>query len=261
MRRSVGRGGEGRDGPGCLPSHQRTPAGSQPHPKAALLYNHRHECAICRAGDRPVSPWPLTHHIQVEAVLHPGFGLLELLLQLHEVEGVKRIDDGCPTEATCRQRIACVSWGHFHPSHFQLGKSPFLQGPQILGELQGPSHRNSSTTGEDKDGSITLSPCGRKDGGQDGPSRTMVTPWSLSDSVPGSTCTDPCGTHSSQGTAIPAAHASRILLYPVEKCRCSHTVLQRETLQDCEPREDVGKLQTCATDWNIAQGHPHTQVR
>lgn len=36
-------------------------------------------------------------------------------------------------------------------------------------------------------------------------------------------------------------------------------VLQRETLQDCEPREDAGKLQTCATDWNIAQGHPpHT---
>lgn len=38
----------------------------------------------------------------MEAVLHPGPGLLELLFQLHEVEGIERIDDGRPTETTCR---------------------------------------------------------------------------------------------------------------------------------------------------------------
>lgn len=43
--------GVGRDGPGCLPSDQRTPAGREPHRKAALLHSPRHKCALRRAGD------------------------------------------------------------------------------------------------------------------------------------------------------------------------------------------------------------------
>lgn len=48
------------------------------------------------------SPPPLTHHVEVEAVLHPGLGLLELFSQLHEVQRVERIDDGSPTETACK---------------------------------------------------------------------------------------------------------------------------------------------------------------
>lgn len=48
------------------------------------------------AASGPNTPRALTHHIQVEILFNPGFGLLELLLQLHEVEGVKGVNDRCP---------------------------------------------------------------------------------------------------------------------------------------------------------------------
>lgn len=69
---------------------------------AALLHSPRPEAHCLWSRRLALASQPLlTHHVQVEAVLHPGLGLLELLFQLHEVEGVKRIDDGSPTETAC----------------------------------------------------------------------------------------------------------------------------------------------------------------
>lgn len=58
----------------------------------------------------------LTHHVQVEVLFHPGLGLLELLSQLHEVEGVKGIDDCRPVKASCSTEDRRCEPGSFSSS-------------------------------------------------------------------------------------------------------------------------------------------------
>lgn len=77
----------------------------------------------------------LTHHVQVETVLHPGLGLLELLFQLHEVEGVERIDDGRPTETACRTENSKCDPGAILSFPFLTRQVTLPQGPQMPGEL------------------------------------------------------------------------------------------------------------------------------